>query len=51
MGLKPIVHLDLRTQTTPVSQWAAIDNAVDLCSGGVQSKLGWNEGYPDWDFL
>jgi hypothetical protein len=30
MGLKPIVYLDVRTQTTPASQWAAIGNAVDL---------------------
>jgi len=41
----------VRIQIKPASQWAAIGNAVDLCSGGVQSKLGWNIGYPNWDLL
>jgi len=46
MGLKPIAHLDVRIQITPASQWAAIGNTIELCSGAVQSKLGWNTGHP-----
>jgi hypothetical protein len=51
MGLKPTALLDVRIQIKPASQWVAIGNAVDLRSGGFQSNLGWNTGYPDWEFL